>query len=105
MVEGPLIKALDNRNIPYRYVYPDLSFRAAIGWHCQTEDKDGNPKGIVYAITKVVEDVCNYLTTGKNSGNMLVRTEVDYSIVSEVVAIIKLAAKTPPIKGIVVQSE
>ena len=93
----PLLeKAFDSRKIDYRLVYPLENFGAAIGWYCQVEEEDGTPKGLVHAVTKIVEDVCYYLTTGKNSDNIVKITNVDYSIVSEVVGAAKEQAKTMP---------
>ena len=105
LIELPLANAFKKRNIQYQVIYPDIAFRGAIGWSCQVVDETGALKGLVFAITNTVENVCNYLTSGKNSDNIAVYTEIDYSIVSEVVAAIKLNIKTPKVKGILVQSE
>jgi hypothetical protein len=105
MIEPPLGKAFVSRGIDYHAVYPLENFRSAIGWCCQVEEEDGTLKGVVFAIRKMVEDVCYYLTSGKNNDNIVRITNVDYSIVSEVVATCKAQAKSMPKKGKPVESE
>jgi hypothetical protein len=105
MIEPSLGKAFADRGIDYHLVYPLENFRSAIGWCCQVEEEDGTPKGVVFAIRKMVEDVCYYLTSGKNSNNIVKITNVDYSIVSEVVAACKAQAKSVPKIGKPVESE
>jgi hypothetical protein len=96
LLEPLLSKAFTNKGIEYHHVYPLENFGSAIGWYCQVEGEDGVPKGIVHAVTKIVEDVCYCLTTGKNNDNIVKITNVDYSIVSEVVAAAKERARSIP---------
>ena len=97
LMEVPALKAFKKRNVYYSTVYPGEHFCGALQWNCQVKDKDDIEKGAVFAVTKLLEDVCNYLTTGNNYCNMTILTPVDYSFVSEVIAEMKEEAKKMPV--------
>jgi hypothetical protein len=96
LMEVPALKAFKKRNVYYSTVYEGQHFCSALQWNCQQKGEDGCEKGVVFAVTKILEDVCNNLTTGKNWCNMVISTPVDYSFVSEVIAEMKQEVKKMP---------
>ena len=91
LLEVPVLNALKKRNIPYNIVYPGEYLLGALKWLSKTYDAKENeyPVSAVDIVTKLTENVCNYLTSGTNHGNIRINTPVDYSIVSDVIAEVK----------------
>jgi hypothetical protein len=91
LLEVPILNSLKKRNIPYDIVYPGEYFLGALKWLSKTFDAKDNelPVSAVDIVTKLIENICNYLTSGTNHDNIRIKTPVDYSIVSEVIAEVK----------------
>ena len=105
LLEAPLLQALRKRAIKYDAVYPQEAFYSALTYNCLLTDENGGYKGSVFVVTKMLEDICNSLTSGENSANIVVKIEPDYSLVSEVIAMVKAEVKKMPIKGTPIESQ
>jgi len=80
---GPIVAGFKKRNIPYWCVYPEEAHEGAVLHNCRQH------KGVVWVVNTHVENVCKYLTTGKNYANITVNTPMDYGMVSEVLGAAK----------------
>jgi hypothetical protein len=91
LLEVPLLKALKKREIKYWVVYPEEHFMGALQWCCQHGDQE--KRTVVDAVTEMLECICKYLTSGVNYDNLTIKTEPDYTLVSEVIVAAKELAK------------
>jgi hypothetical protein len=80
---GPIVAGFKKRNISYWCVYPEEMHASAVLHNCRQY------KGAVWVVNTHVENVCKYLTSGKNYANITVNTPMDYGMVSEVLGAAK----------------